>query len=129
MYRYTAGLFATFQIQSRTLSYCTDTVHSRNLATVQIHSRTLHYSDRYSIAHSRIPRYCTDTQQDNSLLLQILYTAGRLAIVLMHCTTPCYCTSHGIKKIIWNGHGYRQSHWVRLTVTVCILFCVQWESA
>jgi hypothetical protein len=27
---------------------------------------------------------------------------------------------HGIKKIIWNGHGYRQSHWVRLTVTV---FC------
>ncbi len=37
--------------------------------------------------------------------------------------------NHGIKKIIWNGHGYRQSHWVRLTVTVCILFCVQWESA
>ncbi len=36
---------------------------------------------------------------------------------------------HGIKKIIRNGHGYRQSHWVRLTVTVCILFCVQWESA
>ncbi len=37
--------------------------------------------------------------------------------------------NHGIKKIIWNGQGYRQSHWVRLTVTVCILFCVQWESA
>jgi hypothetical protein len=33
------------------------------------------------------------------------------------------------KEVIWNGHGYRQSHWVRLTVTVCILFCVQWESA
>jgi len=31
---------------------------------------------------------------------------------------------HGIKKIIWNGHEYRQSHWVMLTVTVCILFCV-----
>ncbi len=30
--------------------------------------------------------------------------------------------THGIKKVIWNGHGYRQSHCVRLTVTVCILF-------
>jgi hypothetical protein len=20
------------------------------------------------------------------------------------------CTIHGIKKVIWNGHGYRQSH-------------------
>jgi hypothetical protein len=29
----------------------------------------------------------------------------------------------------WNGHGYRQSHWVRLTVTVCILFCSWWECA
>ncbi len=35
---------------------------------------------------------------------------------------------HG-KKDIWNGHGYRQSHWVRLTVTVCILFCSWWECA
>jgi hypothetical protein len=34
---------------------------------------------------------------------------------------PSVTCMHGIKKIIWNGHGYRQSHWVRLTVTVCIL--------
>ncbi len=33
------------------------------------------------------------------------------------------------KEVIWNGHGYRQSHWVRLTVTVCILFCSWWECA
>jgi hypothetical protein len=26
------------------------------------------------------------------------------------------------KSIIWNRHGYRQSHWVSLTVTVCIFF-------
>jgi hypothetical protein len=26
-------------------------------------------------------------------------------------------------------HGYRQSHWVRLTVTVSILFCSRWEYA
>ncbi len=37
----------------------------------------------------------------------------------------CGWWHHRIK----NGHGYRQSHWVRLTVTVCILLCVQWESA
>ncbi len=37
--------------------------------------------------------------------------------------------SHGRRKVIWNGHGYRQSHWVRLTVTVCILFCSWWECA
>ncbi len=33
------------------------------------------------------------------------------------------------KEVIWNGHGYKQSHWVRLTVTVCILFCSWWECA
>ncbi len=35
---------------------------------------------------------------------------------------------HG-KRNIWSGHGYRQSHWARLTMTVCILFCSWWECA
>ncbi len=42
----------------------------------------------------------------------------------LSCPVPASAI-HGIKKVIWNGHGYRQSHWVRLTVTVCILFCVR----
>ncbi len=32
-----------------------------------------------------------------------------------------------IKKLLWNGHGYRPSHRVRLAMTVCILFCSWWE--
>ena len=41
----------------------------------------------------------------------------------------CLLLLYSIYLNVWNGHGYRQSHWVRLTVTVCILLCVQWESA
>jgi hypothetical protein len=45
--------------------------------------------------------------------------------------TSCASVSFHVdgKRNIWNGHGYRQSHWDRLTVTVCILFCSWWECA
>ncbi len=62
-------------------------------------------------------------------VLEKLSLAGLAKLSRLRNSWLRFGLAHWIKKVICNGHGYRQSHWVMLTVTVCILFCSRWECA
>ncbi len=80
----------------------------------------------YSVSAPRFFNYLWAVREQNAIKIFSLPNRPNSLCVFSLCAKWVRSQPWN-KEVIWNGHGYRQSHWVRLTVTVCILFCSWWE--